>query len=156
MQPRGRCRTGLAGPYLLAIKLAEEKLASNASNQKETRVWAKLHGFDGKPGTGMSWVKRGHLGSSLKGSKLPTLRKGGHSSIVSDRSSVSSATKYLNAYGMKSKQKQIGSQIHKRCQRSHLAVSKAVRRRRELCLESQTFTFPSSWPDETHLKCYRW
>ena len=98
MQPRGRCKTGLSGPYLLAIKLAEEKLASNASNKKVTRVWAKLHGLDGKPGTGISWVERSHLGSSLKGSKLPTLRKGGHSSIVSDRSSVSSATKYLDTY----------------------------------------------------------
>ena len=45
----------------------------------------------------MSQFYDSHLGSSLKGSKLPTLRKGGHSSIVSDRSSESSATKYLDA-----------------------------------------------------------
>ena len=81
--------------------MAEEKLASNASNQEETRVRAKLHGLDGKPGRGMSWAgRRFHLGSSLKGSKLPTLRNGGHSSIVSDRSSESSATKYLLAHGI--------------------------------------------------------
>ena len=49
----------LASPsHLLALKLAEEELASNATNQKEAGVWAKLHGLDGKPGTSMSWVRK--------------------------------------------------------------------------------------------------
>lgn len=67
-------------------------------------------------------VKNGiYLGSSLKGSKLPTLRKGGQSPGDSDRSSRSSATKYL-------------------------AVSRAVSSLSSEHLDSHTFTLPSSWP----------